>query len=302
MSLIFVFVDGVGLGSHDRNNPFVTEALPAFRWMTEGQPFTASLHPVTNNGHLFTSLDACLGIEGLPQSGTGQVTLFTGINAAAELGRHFGPFPHSTIRYLLDENSIFKRFHDKKASCHFMNAFPKVFFDYAEQKNRWSTTTLMTKKAGLPLNSIVDILDERAITAEITQEAWRNRLALDVPLITEKNAAQRVLNIADEYDIVLLEYYLTDKAGHDRKPEYATDVLTRLDRLLGSLMQSVSKNGHTLLLTSDHGNLEDLSTRSHTRNRVPLFVMGTGSEMFYRAESIQDVTPLCMEWYGSFVR
>lgn len=300
MSLIFLFVDGIGLGEIGQSNPFTSNRLPSFEWLTGDQPLTASSRPFEKEEHVFTSLDACLGMDGLPQSGTGQVTLFTGVNAAAELGKHFGPFPHSKIRHLLNGKSIFKRFHEKKASCYFMNAFPQVFFDYAEQKNRWSTTTLMTRNAGLQLNSINEILREKAVTAEITQEAWRNRLSLDVPVISEETAADRVINAADKYDFVLLEYYLTDKAGHDRIPDFASEVLDKLDRLLLSLIKSAGPKGHTLLLTSDHGNLEDLSTRSHTRNRVPFFVTGKGAAIFSKAETIQDVTPLCMEWLESF--
>jgi bisphosphoglycerate-independent phosphoglycerate mutase (AlkP superfamily) len=45
------------------------------------------------------------------------------------------------------------------------------------------------------------------------------------------------------------------------------------------------------VLTSDHGNMEDLSTGSHTRNPVPLLARGPQARRFAAAESIADVTP-----------
>ncbi|MDO9170716.1 MAG: hypothetical protein Q7W29_02680, partial [bacterium] len=47
-----------------------------------------------------------------------------------------------------------------------------------------------------------------------------------------------------------------------------------------------------VLLTSDHGNLEDLSTRSHTRNPVPLLAWGPGAAtLLARCTRLDEVTP-----------
>ena len=47
-----------------------------------------------------------------------------------------------------------------------------------------------------------------------------------------------------------------------------------------------------MLLTSDHGNIEDLSTRSHTRNPVPLMAWGPGAtDVLRRCRDITHVTP-----------
>ena len=53
-------------------------------------------------------VDACLGVEGLPQSGTGQTSIFTGINAPKFIGKHFGPYPYSTLLPEIEEKNIFK--------------------------------------------------------------------------------------------------------------------------------------------------------------------------------------------------
>ena len=300
MSLVFLFLDGVGLGGSNGVNPFTMHDYPAFKAMAGGQAFTEDAETCRNGTHYFTSVDACLGVDGLPQSGTGQVTLFTGINSAQLLGRHFGPYPHSAIRGLLDGDSVFQKIGHQNGRCHFINAFPQRFIDYATTTNRWSSTTFMTTRAGMKLNSVPEILAEKAITAELTQDAWRNRLSLDVPLISESDAAERVIRAAAEHDMVLVEYYLTDKAGHSRDAVLAHKILSRIDRFLQHLINRQEESGYTLLLTSDHGNLEDLSVKTHTRNRVPLYVLGRGAALFHDAKSIQDITPLCVEWHRSF--
>ena len=299
MSLIFVFVDGLGLGRDDQCNPLFDTGYFVFSRLTGGQSFTKQVKKYRNRNLFFTPVDACMGVEGLPQSGTGQVTLFSGINSAQKLGRHFGPYPHSSIRDYLGKDSIFQKFQREKGSCHFINAFPNIFFEKANKKNRWSCTTLMTRMAGYPLNSVSEVLAEKAITAEITQSAWKNRLSMDVPEITEAEAADRVMEAAELHDLVLAEYYLTDKAGHNQDPDYAGEVLKKLDRFLIRIMDQIPASGHTLLLTSDHGNIEDLSTKSHTRNKVPFFVMGEGTEFFESIKSIQEVTPLSLRWFQS---
>ncbi len=299
MALVFIFIDGVGLGTDNGHNPFTMNDYSAFSAMAGGQAFTSGAEKYQNGDHFFAPVDACLGVEGLPQSGTGQVTLFTGVNSAQLIGKHFGPYPHSAIRELLAEESIFQKIGAEKGRCFFMNAFPKRFIDYVNTTNRWSSTTYMTAKAGLKLNSLEEILNGRAITAELTQDAWRTRLSIDVPVISEKEAADRVITAAKENDVVLVEYYLTDKAGHSRDAALAHKILVRLDRFLQHLMDHQAENGYTMLLTSDHGNLEDLSVKTHTRNPVPFFVLGRGASAFANAKTIQEITPLCVDWYRS---
>jgi 2,3-bisphosphoglycerate-independent phosphoglycerate mutase len=69
----------------------------------------------------------------------------------------------------------------------------KSFLKNPKTRSRWTCTTLMSKSAGLKLNSLDDVLEDSAITAEITQTAWREMLHLDVPEITPEQAARRAL-------------------------------------------------------------------------------------------------------------
>lgn len=283
-------MDGVGLGAAGDENPFYQKEYEVFQWMTGGQPFTQEAEPVKEGTHFFKGVDVNLGVEGLPQSGTGQTALFSGENAAKVIGKHFGPWPHSGIKHLLKEESIFNKTLELDKAAHFINAYPEVFFKKAEKTNRWTATTLMTKSAGIALNGSAQVKKGEAVTAGITHKAWKERLEIEVPVISPGTAAKHLLNQSRKYDLLLHEYYLTDKAGHSRNREKAEQYLSVYDEFLGTIIDEKPDNT-IIVLSSDHGNVEDLSTKSHTRNSVPLFVYGPAAREFFMADSILDVTP-----------
>jgi len=290
MGVIFLFIDGVGLGEANGANPFTQSTYRGFSAMAGDQELSENANELTETNHLFKFVDARLGVKGLPQSGTGQTALFTGKNASKKIGKHFGPFPHSGIKPFLKKESLFIKAKQQDKSCNFVNAYPDVFFRKARKRNRWSSTTLMTKSAGIPLNTTEEVMKRTALTAELTQQAWREHLNIDVPEISPEQAADRLLEQSENYDLLLHEYYLTDKAGHSQEQEKAANYLKIYDRFLWHLINQKNSDT-TIVLSSDHGNIEDLSVKTHTFNRVPLFVQGPGASFFTKAESIMDVTP-----------
>lgn len=287
MAVIFIFIDGIGLGEASEKNPFFVDTYESFQILS-GENFSHNSENILTNNHIFKPIDANLGVVGLPQSGTGQTTLFTGENASKVIGKHFGPYPHSGIKYLLKEQSIFHAVKEVGKKPYFINAYPPIFFEHAKRRNRWSCTTLMTQSAEMRLNSTEEVLKGEALTAEIVQNAWRERLNIDLPKIDATEAARRLLNVVPNYALVMYEYYLTDKAGHNQKIEDAQRVLNTLDEFLLHIIKE-KRSEDVLVITSDHGNLEDLSTKTHTRNEVPLFVMGEGAETFSEVESLVGV-------------
>ncbi|MDX1641112.1 MAG: hypothetical protein R3220_05415 [Balneolaceae bacterium] len=289
MSLFFVFVDGIGIGDKSEENPLAAPDLSSFSYFTGAEGLHSGCNESKKSEKLFKKLDANLGVKGLPQSGTGQASLFTGKNAAIIAGRHFGPFPHSKTKNILKNESLFHSAINMGKKPHFLNAYPDIFFKKASEKNRWSCTTLMVRSSGVRLNRLRDVQKGSALTAEIVQSAWRERLNLEVPKIEPEDASERVIRALEEYDLVLYEYYLTDKAGHEQDMTMAKRVLEVLDRFLMGVLNKLNRND-TFVLTSDHGNLEDLSVKTHTRNPVPLFVKGD-TKPFFDAKSILDVTP-----------
>ncbi len=290
--VLFVFLDGLGLGPATADNTFAALSLPAFERLAGGQRWTDAAQPIRGAIHVFVPLDATLEMPGLPQSGTGQAALFSGENAAAAHGAHFGPYPPTAVRPILAARSIYQRLLDQDVPVDdlaFANAYPDRFFAAAEARGRWTVTTFMANAAGVRLRTARDLAAGNAITADLTGAGWRRLVEPDLPVISEAEAAERLLGLARRHRLTLFEYFLTDKAGHSRDAARAADVLLSLDRFFAALLDGL---GDVLLVvSSDHGNLEDLGTKSHTVDQVPLVAVGPGAGRLAGATSLLDVTP-----------
>ncbi len=290
---LFLFLDGVGIGEEDPAvNPFFSTTMEHFANLFGGIP--SKVKPVLRNGGAFVEpSDALMGVEGLPQSGTGQTALFTGVNAARVIGMHFGPYPHSQIRPILQEKNIFRVLKDLGAEVFFANAFPRQFFQYIESGHRrLSATTMSCTMSGVPLCDADSLRSGKGLSADITSERWRTELGYsDISPVTPFDAGRRLARISREHDFTMFEHFLTDKAGHAMDQKMAESVLKNLDELIGGIADG-GLDDLTLLISSDHGNLEDISIKTHTLNPSLTAVAGEFAEFFSgRVGSICEITP-----------
>jgi hypothetical protein len=209
------------------------------------------------------------------------------------VGRHFGPFPHSKTHETLDEKNIFRQIHDLEvrmdAPTAFANAFPPQFF--TAPRRRATVTTYCCNSASVPLRDISALREERALSADLTGAVWREHLGLDIPERSVEAAGQTLRSITQQHAFTLFEYFLTDKVGHRRIDTPPATLLDTLDAFLSALLDTLNPAQDTLLITSDHGNLEDTSHTQHTRNPVPLIAYGWAAPFFTKATSLTDVTP-----------
>lgn len=293
--IVFVFLDGVGLGPVVDANPLAQPGWSTLERLAGGHAWTKAASPLREARHCWIPLDATLDLPGLPQSGTGQASLFSGINCAEAAGRHFGPYPHSTSKPILTTHNIFRRIQalplplDEPVA--FANAYPPRFFAHAEQRNRWTVTTFCCRAAGVRIRTEEALMQGEALTADLTGEAWRTRLQRPAPERTPAAAGAQLAAIARPHAFTLQEYYLTDKIGHQQSRPDAEALLTLLDAFFGGLLDTLDPETDTLLITSDHGNLEDLGRKTHTRNPVPLIAYGWAAPHFFEAASLLDVAP-----------
>jgi len=296
MKVIFLFIDGLGLGSSDPAvNPCVDASLVLLRIFNDGE----SVREAPNGGVLIPA-DACLGVEGLPQSASGQTALLTGVNAPMLLGRHLPGYPNEILRTVLKSDSILKRISEAGFRAAFVNAYRPLFFKLKES-TRWrlSATTVATLAAGLPFFSTDRLRKDECLYHDLTNEALIER-GFDVPRWTPEQAGKVLKGISDSYDFVLYEYFMTDRAGHGQDMRIALQEMQKLDAFVMSLLESLNREDTLLLLTSDHGNIEDLSVKTHTRNRVPVIAWGKGRrQVAEKVRSIQDVSPAILERFAN---
>jgi hypothetical protein len=103
MRILFIFLDGIGLGNDDPElNPLARAEMPFLGSLLDGRKLTASAAPFFTDQAALLALDANLGVTGLPQSATGQAVLLTGINIPKELGFHYGPKPNQQVAAYLN--------------------------------------------------------------------------------------------------------------------------------------------------------------------------------------------------------
>ena len=91
MSVLLFFIDGLGIGTRGPHNPLdgLESAEPLAIFQNE-EP------ELIYDGRLVRT-DACLGVEGRPQSASGQTTILTGVNAPAAIGYHKQGFPNQAL-------------------------------------------------------------------------------------------------------------------------------------------------------------------------------------------------------------
>lgn len=305
MKVLMLFLDGVGIGANKPSiNPFFAAPMTSLRSLFDGRLPSLGQRALFSPQATLIPLDARLGVAGLPQSGTGQTALFTGINGAAVAGRHFGPHPYSTLKPVIRERNIFRRLLDARKTPCFANAFPERFFDYLEQpRSRLTVTTLSCTSAGIPLFRAADLAAGRGVSADITGAGWHALGYPDMATVTPAEAGRRLVRLTEDHDFVLFEYWRTDHAGHAMKMSEAVSVLDALDGMLGGILETMDVSTTMLLITSDHGNIENLSVKTHTRHPVPLVLYGLGHGEFAarvrnrssRAPYLTAVTPALMD-------
>jgi 2,3-bisphosphoglycerate-independent phosphoglycerate mutase len=276
MKLILLFIDGVGLGADAAKNPFYAFRTPGLDFILDGRRFTASTTGYCGSKATLLGLDASLGVPGLPQSATGQASIFTGVNASAYLGKHLNGLPNFKLRGLLALRGLFRRFQQNGYRVCFANAYRPQFFKLLAQGlpgEHYSCSTLVTYYGGLDFFSLADLQNGSAVYMDITNGLLVNQ-GYDLTEITPEEGALRLSALSNNYDCCLFEYFLSDLAGHQGDSEQTRKVVDTLDSFIGTLARQIDPNQTFLMVCSDHGNLEDSSVNDHTLNQVPLLMIG----------------------------
>ena len=287
LRVVFIFLDGVGIGSKDVEiNPWLGAGLPCLRALLGDCLPTLGEEHCSGPHALVVPADATLGMAGIPQSGTGQTALLTGINAAAHFGRHFGPWVPTTLRSLLADHNLLVRALKAGRTVAFANAYHAAI-----PGKRPAAPTLAAYAAGLLVRGADALVQGSAVASSITNEMWQ-RFAPDagVPDVLPRDAGRALARIASAVELTFFAHYDTDLAGHRRGWEGSVAALERVDAFLGGLLELLPA-GALVVIASDHGNLED-SRAGHTRNPVPIVAIGPGRQIIGdRVKTITDVAP-----------
>jgi len=279
MRTILVFIDGLGWGPADpATNPLQSYGGEVFRLPTfHGEPVR-----ISRLGWA-TPLDAVLGVDGVPQSATGQTTLLAGVNAQGLLGKHLTGFPNEKLRTALLETSVLKILNDGGVKGRFLNGYRPLFWELPRERQLTLSATTVANLAGdLPFFTLDDVIAGRSVYHDFTNEELVRR-GFDVPVRTPVEAGAILGRASRKLDFTLYEYFLSDKAGHTGEKVAIEAELVKIDQFMKGLFAELEEDlaaGTLVLLTSDHGNMEDATTRRHTTNPVPLMAWGDTAHDF----------------------
>jgi hypothetical protein len=278
VKVLFFFVDGLGYRDPAPDNPVREDVCPVLFSLMHGPGAVR--------------IDACLGVPGLPQSATGQASLYTGKNAAKAMGRHMEGFPGPTLRALIEEDNLMKELCRRKLRCTFADGYVAEQVADIRQQRFKSVTTVMSLSCPDEVFLLRDdILNNRAVFHDITRESLVPR-GYTGPLVAPREAADQLAQIALGNDFTLFEYFMTDIAGHTLSMPDAEKTLRTLDAFLAPLVEMALGTGLLFVLTSDHGNIEDMGVGTHTANRIPLIAAGPQAQKITRGvKSLMDVAP-----------
>jgi hypothetical protein len=293
MKLLFLFLDGIGLGENaPEKNPFTRARMPYLKSLLGGQTLIQESAFFEGERATLISVDPNLGVKGFPQSATGQSVLLTGINIPAELGYHYGPKPNPEVARYLDGKTVFAKTVNAGKKAALLNAYPSRYFDGIDSGKRlYSAIPQAVTNAGLPLFTQDDYYSGRALSADFTGKGWREFMSLsDSPLYESEEAGNKLAELARQYDFSFFEYWASDYAGHKQDMDWAIRQLETFDDVLKGLLAVWRDEDGLILLTSDHGNMEDLSTRRHTAANVPLLLFGDLNNRREFQKDIRDLT------------
>lgn len=293
MRILFIFLDGIGLGdANPAINPFMAAHTPTLEALANGHRWHRETGTQVSARGVFVPLDAQLGVAGRPQSGTSQAAILTGLNVPQMLNRHYGPKPDAETRVILENDNLFMQLKGMRKSAALINAYPpRLLDDIARGKTLRSSIQHAVYAAGLPLYEKYDLYTDAALSEDFTGEGWRTQLKYaDAPVYLPFDAGVKMVTLARGYDFAFFSHWLTDVIGHRGTMPEAMRLLELIDDVLAGVLSAWDDDEGLVILTSDHGNFEDMSHGKHTENLVPCVIIGAGAAAF--AEGLTDLTGL----------
>lgn len=304
MRVAILFTDGVGVGVRDASTNPLARAQYLLSQFDDG---TGTALPDGGTRH---DVDTTFGVDGRPQSASNQTAIFTASPAPQLIGRHVLGYPNEPLRKLLAARSIVRDVRAAGRTATFANAYPVAYLDTLGLKHRAaaqddlkfppklarklkpSASTLAMAAADYEFRTLDDVRRDAGLTHDVDGATASRRIA-GVPARTAERAADIFWSLAA--DFTLFEHYLADDAGHAQDHEAATRAIATFDGFARAVIDRRPADAH-VLICSDHGNVEDLSTRSHTRN--PVAVLSFGAATLPPLHTVADVGAAALSILG----
>jgi 2,3-bisphosphoglycerate-independent phosphoglycerate mutase len=128
------------------------------------------------------------------------------------------------------------------------------------------------------------------------------------PEMSAQEVTDRLVEAIDaqRFDLIVVNYANPDQVGHSGVFAAAVKAVETVDACLGRLMDAVKRAGGALLVTADHGNVEQLFDyetnqphTAHTMNRVPAILFNAPAGVGSLADGrLADIAPTLLALMG----
>jgi len=125
------------------------------------------------------------------------------------------------------------------------------------------------------------------------------------PEMSAHEVGDAVLRAMDEaYDFVVVNFANGDMVGHTGNYEAACEAVFAVDTQLGRIITQAKEEGYAIVLTSDHGNCEEMkdaqghTLTNHTVGEVWCFVLAEGVTTLKEGRGLNHVAPTVLKLMG----
>ena len=125
------------------------------------------------------------------------------------------------------------------------------------------------------------------------------------PEMSAPQVGEAVLTAMDEaYDFIVVNFANGDMVGHTGNYEAACQAVNAVDTQLGRILDKAKEEGYAVVLTSDHGNCEEMkdseghTLTNHTVGEVWCFVIAEGVTKVKEGCGLNNVAPTVLALLG----
>lgn len=126
-------------------------------------------------------------------------------------------------------------------------------------------------------------------------EPYRKYPKIEIEDLTDK--VVEIINEGDSKTVLLINLCNPDMVGHTGDMSSGMQAMMAVDKALERIVTAARDKGGFVMITADHGNLEEMITEDgepntfHTANKVPLFIIGPNSAKLRNGGTLSDVAP-----------
>ena len=110
--------------------------------------------------------------------------------------------------------------------------------------------------------------------------------------------------MSEEYDFIVVNFANGDMVGHTGNYDAACKAVNAVDKELGTIISKAKEDGYNIVLTSDHGNCEEMKDSdgniltNHTVGDVWCFVIANGVDEVKEGCGLNNIAPTVLKLMG----